>query len=140
MRVSKRLKAINALIDKFLSRLEARTVDHDRKYFYDAIVAFAGSNDPTIAMAALAAAKKARREPRAEYVEFINAIAADEDEQTQALLNQLAVAINAKDWTIRDAIAEGLLLSEIDEEFARALDKHDSHVFRRRFPELFPKT
>ena len=131
------MKAINALIDKFFSKVEARTVDHDQKYFYNAILAFAVNHDPTIAMAAFAAAKKARREPRAEYVEFIKVMAEDEDEETQALLHQLADAISAKDWTIRDAIAEGLLLSEIDEELASALNEHDSDIFRRRFPDVF---
>jgi len=53
-------------------------------------------------------------------------------------LDGLRQEIEAKDWTIRDALAEERRLSAIDEELAHALSKHDSDVFRRRYPDLFP--
>ena len=72
-----------------------------------------------------------------QMVEYIQASAADEVDHVALLLNQLSNDIALKDWTIQDAVAEGLALAKVDEEYAMALDKFDSTGFRRRFPDLF---
>ena len=70
-------------------------------------------------------------------VKFLRNVASDEDEDLTLLLNQLGDEILMRDWTIRDAVVEGLALAQFDEEFAIALEKFDAGVFRRRFPDLF---
>ncbi|MEK6282762.1 MAG: hypothetical protein AABN95_20575 [Acidobacteriota bacterium] len=126
-----------SFLDKLFSRLEKKTVDRTSNYFRDAILVYSGTRDPVVRMAALAAAKKASRDERASMVNFVRDFASDEDEDLSLPLNQLADEILLRDWTIRDAVAEGLELAKLDEEFAIALDKFDARVFRRRFPELF---
>ena len=115
------------------------TVHGDYEFFQAAILKFADTHDQVIAIAALAAAKRATREQRRRCVEFMVRVAYPHcDSETAVLLDGLRHEIEAKDWTIRDALAEERRLSEIDEELAHALSKHDSDVFRRRYPELFP--
>jgi len=126
-----------SLLDKLFSRLERKTVDRTTDYFWDAILVYSSNRDPVVRMAALVAAKKASRDERASMANFLKDFASDEDEDLTLLLNQLADEIISKDWTIRDAVAEGLALTKFDEEYAIALDKFDSAIFRRRFPEIF---
>lgn len=123
-------------LDKLFGRLERRYVDPTHDYFWDAIRVYSTNRDPTIGMAALAAAKKAARDKRALMVKYLREFAAGEDE-VEDLLNDLADEITLQDWTIKDAVDQGLALSKVDEEYAIALDKFDSAVFRRRFPDLF---
>lgn len=124
-------------LDRIFSRLERKTVNRTFDYFLDAICVYSTNHDPAVRMAALAAAKKASRDERASMVNYLRDFACDEVDDIALLLNQLADEIVLKDWTIRDAVAEGLALGKIDEEYAVALDKFDSAVFRRRFPQLF---
>ena len=126
-----------AFLDRLLSRLEKKTVDRTIDYFWDAILVFSSNRDPVGRMAALAAAKKASRDERASMVKFLRNFASDEDDDLTLLLNQIADEILLRDWTIRDAVVEGLTLAQFDEEFAIALEKFDAGVFRRRFPEIF---
>ncbi len=126
-----------SFLDKLFSRLEKKTVDRTTDYFWDAILVYSSNRDPIVRMAALAAGKKASRDERASMVNSLRDFASDEDEDLTLLLNQLADEILTRDWTIRDAVAEGLALTKFDEEYAIALDRFDSAVFRRRFPEIF---
>lgn len=125
------------------------TVHGDYEFFQGAISTFAdavqyrqlepGLNPEVFAIAALAAAKRATREQRRKCVEFmVRVVYPHCDDETAALLRELGHEIEAKDWTIRDALAEEHRLSEIDQELAHAMTKHDSDIFRRRYPELFP--
>ena len=50
-----------AFLDRLLSRFEKKTVDRTIDYFWDAILVFSSNRHPVVRMAALAAAKKARR-------------------------------------------------------------------------------
>lgn len=70
---------------------------------------------------------EASREQRASMVRHLRAFA----------LKELADEIAVRDWTIRDAVAQGATLAKFDEEHAIALDKFDSAIFRRRFPDVF---
>jgi hypothetical protein len=126
-----------SFLDKVFRRLEAKTVDRTMDYFWDAILVFSSNREPVVRKAALAAAKKASRDERASMVKHLRNFAADEDEDLAFLLNQLANEILQRDWTIRDAVAEGLALGQVDEELAIALEKFDAGVFRRRFPQFF---
>ena len=125
------------------------TVHGDYEFFQEAISTFAdavqygqlvpGLNPQVFAIAALAAAKRATREQRRKCVEFmVKVVYPHCDDETAALLYGLRDEIEAKDWTIRDALAEERRLSEVDQEIAHAMGKHDSDIFRRRYPELFP--
>jgi len=126
-----------SFLDKVFRRLEAKTVNRTIDYFWDAILVYSSNRDPVVRMAALAAAKKASRDERASIVRHLRNFAADEDNDLTFLLNQLANEILERDWTIRDAVAEGLMLGQVDEELAIALERFDAGVFRRRFPDLF---
>lgn len=123
--------------EKLLGRLERKTVNRTSEYFWDAICVFSINHDPAVRMAALAAAKKASRDERAFMVKHLRVFASDEEDDVALLLNQLADELAMRDWTIRDAVAEGSALAEFDSEYAQALDKFDATVFRRRFPEFF---
>jgi hypothetical protein len=141
-----------SLIDVLRKKLSKHvwTATHgDYEFFQEAISTFAdavqyrqlvpGLNPQVFAIAALAAAKRATREQRRECVEFmVKVVYPHCDDETAVLLDGLRQEIEAKDWTIRDALAEERRLSAIDEELAHALSKHDSDVFRRRYPDLFP--
>jgi hypothetical protein len=116
-----------------------KTVHGDYEFFQAAILKLVDTHDLVIAIAALAAAKRATREQRRNCVEFmVRVVYPHCDNETVVLLDSLRHDIEAKDWTIRDAAAEERRLSEIDKELAHALSKHDSDVFRRRYPEPFP--
>ncbi len=125
-------------LDRIFDRLEHKTVNQTRDYFWDAIRVYSRNHDPIIRIAALAAAKKASRDDRAIMVKYLRRMAAvDEPDDYRLPLDQLAEEISFKDWTIRDAIAEGRTLAKFDPEYAEALDRFDSSVFRRRFPRVF---
>lgn len=121
-----------AFLDRLLSRLEKKTVDRTSDYFWDAILVYCRNQDP-----ALTAAKKASREQRASMINHLRSFAVDEEGDLSFALNELADEIAVRDWTIRDAVAQGARLAEFDEEYAIALDKFDGGVFRRRFPDVF---
>lgn len=70
-------------------------------------------------------------------INHLRSFAADEEEDLSFALNELADEIAVRDWTIRDAVAQGARLAEFDEEYAIALDRFDAGVFRRRFPDVF---
>jgi len=126
-----------SFLDRVFRRLEAKTVDRTMDYFWDAILVFSSNREPVVRKAALAAAKKASRDERAAMVKHLRNFAAGEDQDLAFLLNQLANEILERDWTVRDAVAEGLALGQVDEELAIALERFDAGVFRRRFPQFF---
>lgn len=70
-------------------------------------------------------------------VKSLRSLASEEADDGALLINLLADEIAIKDWTIRDAVLQGVELAKVDEEYARALDSFDSAVFRNRFPEFF---
>jgi hypothetical protein len=126
-----------AFLDRLFSRLEKKTVDRTGDYFWDAILVYCRNQNPIVRMAALTAAKKASREQRASMINHLRAFAVDEEEDLSFALNELADEIGVRDWTIREAVAQGARLAEFDEEYATALDKFDAGIFRRRFPDVF---
>lgn len=126
-----------SFLDKLLGRLENKTVNRTSDYFWDAILVYCRYQDPTVRMAALTAAKKASREQRTSMINHLRSFAVDEEQDLSFALNELADEIAVRDWTIRDAVAQGARLAELDEEYAIALDRFDAGVFRRRFPDVF---
>ncbi len=126
-----------SFLDKLLGRLENKTVNLTSDYFWDAILVYCRNQDPTVRMAALTAAKKASREQRASMINHLQSFAVNEEQNLSFALNELADEIAVRDWTIRDAVAQGARLAELDEEYAIALDRFDAGVFRLRFPDVF---
>lgn len=109
-------------------------------YFADAVLVYVQNHDPIVRMAALAAAKVAAGVTRTSMVNYLRVMAAREDigdDDACYRLNQLADEISLRDWTVQDARYEKNALSKLEPEYRLALDKFDSTVFRRRFPQFF---
>ncbi len=126
-----------AFLDRLFSRLKQKTINRTSDYFYDAVQVCLQNHDPIVWMAARAAAQAVARDERASMVSFLRGLAPGLHDDDARLLIQLADKISAKDWTIRDAVNGRAALAEFDAEYALALKKFDSKVFRRRFPEFF---
>jgi hypothetical protein len=126
-----------SFLDRLLSRLEQKTINRTSDYFYDAIRVYLRNYDPIVLMAARAAGQAVARDERASMVSFLRELEPDLPDDKARLLSQLADELSFKDWTIRDAVDGRAALAELDAEYALALKKFDSTIFRRRFPEFF---
>jgi hypothetical protein len=126
-----------ALLDRLLRHFEQKTINRTSDYFDDAVRVYLHSHNPLAGMAALTAAKAIARDERAGKVSFLRDLALGLDGDDARLLNKLADEISVKDWTIRDAVDGRAALADLDAEYAVALKKFDSTIFRRRFPESF---
>lgn len=116
--------------------------DRINDYFADAVLVYLQNHDPIVRTAALAAAKVAAGVQRTSMVNYLRVTAANAredigDDDACYRLNQLADEISLRDWTVQDARYEKDALSKLEPEYRLALDKFDSTVFRRRFPQFF---
>lgn len=115
--------------------------DQINEYFCDAVVVFVETSDPTVRLAAVAAAKVAAGAQRASMVNYLRVLAADANSagmaQATFQLNQLADEISLRDWSTADAANEKRALKALNTEYCAALDSFDGSFFRREFPNLF---
>lgn len=124
----------------FLSKLFRKAGDIN-DYFADAVWVFQRTDDPIARLAALTAAKVAAGMQRASMIQYLRATAEVERQSGNGEVgqraDQLADEIALHDWGLADIIEAKRALWGVDTQYGQALDKFDSGIFRRRFPDLF---
>ena len=115
-------------------------------YFCNAVTVFLFKGEEEARVAALAAAKLAAKKQRDSMIAYLAGMASDivDSSPNKPLavaaakdLLELKKDIEAKDWNIKDVIAEEQKLKKLNPEYLHALDKANPDVFVKKYPELF---
>lgn len=119
-------------------------------YFVNAVRVFMWGGQYDARSAALAAAKVAAPATREAMLKMLSGMQAEmasqefDDEElnsaislVRARITELIVEIGVKDWSIKDIFEEKAKLTELNPEYARALDNPDPAIFERLHPDLF---
>ena len=123
----------------FLKKL-GQQADAINDYFADAAKIYAFLCDADAGVAALTAAKVAAPTQRQSMVDYCTGFASDIDQiapDAAKRLIALSVAIQEKDWLMKDVVKAKTILYETDSEMARALDRADGSYFRQAYAEFF---
>jgi hypothetical protein len=131
--------------------LGSRGGKHVNDYFANAVKTFAITGDEAAAVAAVTAAKVAASDMRTWMVAYVSALISHfsrppndekiQNESKEAIchrLQRLSSEITKKlDWTIDDIRGAKDLLSKMDVQYLRALNRYDPSVFQTRWPQVF---
>ena len=131
----------------FILWLLNRGGEHVNEYFYKAVQVWLLQNDENARIAALAAVKTASPHAQRDCVGKLRVIHFELSAQKHPdklkkarLLKDFIDEIKTKVWTVEEATKERETLYKAEPEYASALNKYDSTVFIRRYPEMKNKT
>ncbi len=128
-----------------LVRLASHLTGHSRRvnaYYAASLGAWILHRDTAARAAALTALKVADPVQRASMLAFLDICRSmlvergSSEPEIREVFAVLATDARAAEWTLADVVRAKRELAAVDVEYARALDKADSRVFERRYPEV----
>ena len=130
-----------------------RKKSHEKRintYFCNAVRLYALTNEEDARIAIITAAKVVAKRQWGSMVKYLQGMASDikKISEKDSKLNphvgefvessiKLAEEISSREWTTSDISKQKAELGDINSEYLAALDKADSTIFAKKYPQLF---